>query len=175
MNPPKLIERPAFDVAGRKIWISGQDNQLFGRFWEVCRAEGLFAEFDRLGGWRPGPQTGGVTLGVSCVADDPACREFYYLIAIEKPPVALSDTLETYRVPAALWAVFECIGKVPDSIVEAEIYAFTQWLPASGCEHASAPEMEVYPEGESGEDYRCEFWLPVRARQAIRRFSCLAC
>jgi AraC family transcriptional regulator len=45
------------------------------------------------------------------------------------------------------------------SLVTAEIYAFSQWLPASGCVHALAPEMEVYPPGQ-GEPY-CEFWLPV--------------
>ena len=44
---------------------------------------------------------------------------------------------------------------------QSEIYAFTQWLPASGYAHANAPEMEVYLPGVSGAEYVCEFWLPV--------------
>jgi hypothetical protein len=32
----RLIERPAFEVIGRKTWIGGQDNELFGRFWQEC-------------------------------------------------------------------------------------------------------------------------------------------
>ena len=46
--------------------------------------------------------------------------------------------------------------------MEAEIYAFTQWLPASGFSHALAPEMEVYlPTRENGDEGGCEFWLPI--------------
>jgi len=60
--------------------------------------------------------------------------------------------------------VFECRGNVPASIVEAEIFAFTQWLPASGFVHAQAPEMEVYLEGANEDDYICEFWLPVQRK-----------
>jgi len=152
----RLIERPAFDVLGRKTWISGPDNSLFGRFWQSCTREGLFAQFAQMTNQQPGPNTNGVTLGISRVEDDPANRAFYYMIAVEKLPAAsLPADVELYRVPAALWAVFECVGPIPDSIAAAEMHAFTGWLPTSGYIHAPAPEMEVYtPDG-------CEFWLPV--------------
>jgi AraC family transcriptional regulator len=158
----RLVERPAFTVAGKKTWISGQDNAIFGRFWERCRAEGLFELFDRIRGTRAGPQTNGVTLGISRVEQDPSKRSFDYMIAVESPVEGLGAGLETYEVPACQWAVFECRGQVPDSIVEAEIYAFTQWLPGSGFVHANAPEMEVYPP-EADEGY-CEFWLPIQGK-----------
>ena len=56
---------------------------------------------------------------------------------------------------------------MPEAIVEAEIYAFTQWLPTSGFVHANAPEMEVYPPGSRGDsdDNYCEFWLPIAEKQ----------
>jgi AraC family transcriptional regulator len=161
MNKPQIVERPTFQVVGKKTWISGQDNALFGRFWDQCRTEGLFEVFKEISGFRPGPQTGGVTLGISCVEQDPAKREFYYMIAIEDAdPVA---DLETYSVPASQWAVFECHGPVPGSIVQAEMHAFMEWLPNSEYVHANAPEMEVYPPGSDGssEDSYCEFWLPI--------------
>jgi AraC family transcriptional regulator len=84
------------------------------------------------------------------------------MIAIEKPTTS-AEEVEVYRVPASQWAVFECKGKVPEAIVRAEIYAFTEWLPQSQYEHARAPEMEVYFPGNDGnsEDSYCEFWLPV--------------
>jgi AraC family transcriptional regulator len=165
MSGPRIIKRPAFQVVGKKTWISGKDNTLFGRFWEQCRAEGLFEIFEQINGFRPGPQTGGVTLGISCVEQDPAKREFYYLIAIESPSPTTAE-LESYTVPASHWAVFECHGRVPEAIVEAEMYAFMEWLPNSQYVHANAPEMEVYPPGSDGssEDNYCEFWLPIRSR-----------
>ena len=131
MVPVRIIERPAFEVVGKKTWISGQDNELFGVFWEQCRADGLFGIFEQISRFQPGAQTNGVTLGISQVEKDPADRAFYYMIAIEKPAGCPNTGLESYQVPADTWAVFECRGKVPDAIVEAEIFAFTQWLPAS--------------------------------------------
>jgi AraC family transcriptional regulator len=161
MPEMRLIDRPAFTIAGRKTYISGPDNEQFGRFWARARAEGLFAVFDQLRqqtGCFPGPRTNGAVLGVSRVEKEPAKRDFDYMIAIEVPDDFQVVELNTYQVPAGRWAVFECRGKVPEAIVEAEIYAFTQWLPSSGYHHALAPEMEVYPASE--EEY-CEFWLPV--------------
>jgi AraC family transcriptional regulator len=157
----RLVERLAFEVLGKKTWISGQDNELFGRFWDQCTGSGLFKQFEALRRFQPGPQTGGVTLGISRVEKDPACREFFYMIAIEKPGDAPESDLEIYQVPAALWAVFECRGKMPDALVESEIYAFAHWLPGSEYAHAHAPEMEVYPPGQDGPEVYCEFWLPI--------------
>lgn len=83
------------------------------------------------------------------------------MIAIEKPEQDTDPVLESYLVPASTWAVFECRGKIPDSIVASEMYAFTQWLPGSEFVHAHAPEMEVYLEGSNDENYYSEFWLPI--------------
>ena len=84
------------------------------------------------------------------------------MIAIEKNEKQ-AEGLEIYRVPASHWAVFACVGKIPEAIVRSEIYAFTEWLPASGYDHALAPEMEVYFPGNDGnsDDCYCEFWLPI--------------
>lgn len=162
MSNHRLVERPAFEVLGRKTWISGQNSELFRQFWGQCWADGLMDVFDKLGGFRPGPQTGGVMLGISRVEQDPAERAFDYMIAIERPEGGNPAGLEVYRVPASQWAVFECRGKVPEGLVEAEIYAFTEWLPGSEFIHAFAPEMEVYlPADEPGREGGCEFWLPV--------------
>lgn len=165
----RIVERAPFDVIGKKVWIAGvEDGATFGRFWDQCRAEGLLARFEHLTGCQPGPQTHGVTLGISRVDQNPAKREFFYMIAIEKPEGCSSwDDMETYRVPATQWAVFECHGSLPEALVQAEMFAFREWLPASGYVHANAPEMEVYPPGSDGQndDNYCEFWLPVKPKR----------
>lgn len=38
----RIVDKPAFDVVGKRTWISGQDNELFGRFWTTSAAENLF-------------------------------------------------------------------------------------------------------------------------------------
>lgn len=160
----RMVERPSFEVVGKKAWIGGQDNELFGRFWRECQANGLLHSLWQLHGGKPGPQSGGLTLGISRVEQNPGKREFFYMIAIEKRddyPARLLEGMETYQVPATRWATFECHGKVPESIVKAEMFAFLEWLPTSGYEHALAPEMEVYP---NLDNRYSEFWLPIRAK-----------
>ncbi len=165
MVPYRIIERPSFLVAGRKTWISGQDNSLFGQFWEECRAQGLLERLADVSCGQPGAQTGGVTLGISRVESDPARREFYYMIAAE------TAASEFGRRPGKLRSAGEYVGrlhlhagKCRSRIVEAEIFAFSQWLPGSEYEHAFAPEMEVYLPGVSDDAYTCEFWLPIQSK-----------
>ena len=155
----RVVERPAFTVAGRQTWISGPNNDEFGAFWGKSRSDGFLERLSRLSGMNAGAQTGGVLLGISRVEADPAKRDFFYMIAVELPVEAVIPAdFEYFSVPASTWAVFECRGPVPDAIVQAEMFAFMEWLPASGCEHNLAPEMEVY----SADQGYTEFWLPVR-------------
>jgi AraC family transcriptional regulator len=52
-----IIERPAFEVIGKKTWISGQDNNLFDQFWVQCQKERLFELFEQLSDNQPGLPT----------------------------------------------------------------------------------------------------------------------
>ncbi len=53
---------------------------------------------------------------------------------------------------------------MPEALIDAEMYAFTQWLPASAYRHANAPELEVYPARDGNP---VEFWLPIALRSSI--------
>ncbi|HWI64167.1 MAG TPA: GyrI-like domain-containing protein [Symbiobacteriaceae bacterium] len=156
----RIEERPAFRVVGRKTWIGGvADEAAFGRFWDQCREDGLLGKLHELRGGTT--VTGGHYVGVSRVEADPANRSFYFYVAVESDADAAAFGLEEVLLPASKWAVFQNRGPMPQALVAAEMYAFTQWLPASGLVHDAAPEMEVYPPGEGG---LVEFWLPVRER-----------
>lgn len=166
----RIVERPAFEVIGVKTWISGQDNDLFGRFWQQCAQDGSLHRLEQIRAGQVGPQTGGVVLGVSCVEKNPANRAFHYLIGIEKPADWDGEDLERYWVPASQWAVFACHGQMPSALVRAEMFAFGEWLPSSLYVHALAPEMEVYlPQCAAGEgEIACEFWLPIDLEINVR-------
>lgn len=167
MADVRIVEKPAFDVMGPKVWIGGQDNEFFGEFWGECEENGMLSALQGLNGGSIGAQTGSSLLGVSRVEADPQNRSFYYMIAREVPEATpLPDGMERYQVPPCTWAVFACHGKVPEAIVNSEMYAFMEWLPQSGYEHAPAPEMEVYfPDSDGGkDDCYTEFWLPVQKK-----------
>ena len=159
----RIEEKPAFRIVGRKTWIPGTENEAFGQFWKQCGENGLFDLFNTLReGNKPGVVTEGMYLGVSCVQDDPSNRSFFFYIAIESDRSIEGLDLEEFSVSASKWAIFRNTGPMPDSLIEAEMYAFTQWLPNSGYVHANAPEMEVYPPYDGPQDNMLsEFWLPI--------------
>lgn len=55
----RMVTAPAFRVSGVKVWISGQNNEEFGAFWERCNSDGsdamalIRAEMEAFMNWLP--------------------------------------------------------------------------------------------------------------------------
>lgn len=97
-------------------------------------------------------------LGVSTCNDTEPWR--YYIATATTQE---KGSLEEYVVPAATWAIFPGKGK-NSSIQELERRIVTEWLPTSGYEYGSAPDVEVYlnPDPQNAE---YEVWIPVTKKQ----------
>ena len=158
MIEARIEEKPAFHIAGQKTWISGQDNEQFGVFWRESHENGLIDTLRELRDHTPGPVTKSLVFGVSCVEKDPSDRAFDFFIAAEIMGKDIAEDLAHYTVPACKWAIFTNKGDLPMSLIDAEMYAFMEWLPSSAFKHANAPELEVYP---AQDDALVEFWLPI--------------
>jgi AraC family transcriptional regulator len=51
---------------------------------------------------------------------------------------------------------------MPTAMAEIWGRIFSEWFPTSGYEHAEAPEVEWYSNGDmSASDYKSEIWIPV--------------
>lgn len=65
-------------------------------------------------------------------------------------------------VDAATYAVFECVGPMPDAMNELWHRILAEWLPASGYQWASGTDVERYfTPAMTAPDSRSEVWLPV--------------
>ncbi len=155
----KIEKKDAFRIVGVKERFSMNVEEGFAKvplFWKRTIEAGLIPELCKLIDKEPA-----ALLGISSGMDG---KEFDYFIA------AVSDKeipqgMEESVIPAADWAIFECVGPMPEAIQNLQKRIMTEWLPASGYEYADAPDIEVYPEGDQGaDDYRCEVWLPVRKK-----------
>lgn len=97
-------------------------------------------------------------LGV-CTSMDSRDFDYYIAVATDAPA---PEGMEAYTVPAATWAMFECVGALPEAIQTLQKRIVTEWLPTSGYEYANAPDIEVYWEGEQNvPTTRSEAWLPI--------------
>jgi AraC family transcriptional regulator len=84
----------------------------------------------------------------------------YYIAAITEKDSP--KTLCKLEIPSLTWAIFEIIGPMPTAMAEIWGRIFSEWFPTSGYEHAEAPEIEWYSNGDlSSSDYKSEIWIPV--------------
>ena len=85
-------------------------------------------------------------------------------IGAEADTKAITD-LQTYTIPASMWAVFTVRGSLngKDHPMDAMWTRITtEWFPTSGYKRAADYEIEVYPPGDSSSDnYTCEIWVPI--------------
>lgn len=152
----EVREVSEFKVCGKKCFISGQDNSQFKAFWDKMHQEG-YVELLKSNSSDPhSNHTKSLIMGVSRVENDPENRAFDFYIASECDYI---EGFESFTIPQCTWAIFRNIGDVKISaLIDAEMYAFMEWLPNSQYKHAMAPEIEVYPYKDSNS---VEFWLPI--------------
>lgn len=153
----RMVKREAFDVIGKSIQVSmenGENNRRIPAFWGECHADGTLAALAEIG---PGREL----LGICSMP--PGEELLTYLVAVESDPgAAVPEGYVTWTVPAAAWAVLPSVGPVTPAIQKVWARIYSEWFPSTEYEHAEAPELEVYPAGDTNaEDYRCEVWIPV--------------
>lgn len=97
---------------------------------------------------------------------------FEYLIAdLYTDGKAIPDGFVTRTIPELTWAVFPCVGVMPDSLQDANTKIFTEWLLAlKEYEFAAGYCVEMYddptkyPKGTQDGNYYCEIWIPVKRK-----------
>jgi AraC family transcriptional regulator len=153
----KIIEKEAFRVVGKELKVStkdGENLQRIPKFWDEVNQDGTNERLCSLSDKTD-------VLGI-CMDMEHDKEAFTYMIAVEATKNSKSSEFTTREIPAATWAVFTSIGAMPTAIQKVWERIFSEWFPSTGYEHAEAPELEVYPEGNTNsEDYRCEVWVPI--------------
>jgi AraC family transcriptional regulator len=152
----QMIDKAAFRVVGKSIRVSTEDGENLRRipqFWDECHQDRTCKQLCRLAGKDE-------MFGI-CADFDREMKEMTYMIAVTAPD-SETEGMSERVIPAATWAVFQSVGPMPDAIQKVWQRIFSEWFPATGYEHADAPELEVYPPmvGKP-EDYRCEVWIPI--------------
>lgn len=152
----KMEHKPAFRIVGAKLPLDGMDVEESMKkvplFWQ--KNAGIIPALCTLMD-KSGPM--GI-MGIS-FCNKTENQRYFIASASEKPVL---EGMAEDIVPESDWAVFECVGAMPNAMHELQRRVITEWLPSSGCEYADAPDIEVYPEGDlSSPEYKCEFWLPV--------------
>ncbi len=153
----RIEKKEAFRIVGLKTPLDKDIEKNFQSvpmFWQKVSQSGAIPKLCTLITGEPN----GV-LGVSVCLGDEAWE--YYISVISDLPIPEDfPDLCAYTFSASTWAVFPGKGAMPNSIQELEKRIVTEWLPASGYEYASAPDIEVYQNADP-QNAVFEVWLPI--------------
>lgn len=79
--------------------------------------------------------------------------------------LATMDYLTVETIPAHTYAVFRCVGKMPEAFQNVYKYICTEFFPASEYQPCGI-EFEIYPSAEvRNPEYTCEVWIAVEKKK----------
>ena len=79
--------------------------------------------------------------------------------------IPVPEGFEILTVPPYTWAVFECVGPMPDAIQNMWTRIYSEWLPQAEYQLLQDYDLEVYTEGNNQDkNYSSEIWIPVKKK-----------
>ena len=156
---------PAFQLIGKPLRVSiksGENLTRIPQFWQECLSDGThdrLLEFAAQSAVFPRS-----TLGV-CMDFEGNMEAFTYLIGSEHTSDEVPGGMVVRAVPALTWAVFRCVGAMPEAIQNVWSEIMSGFFETAPYRHREAPDIEVYPPGNAMQaDYISEVWVPVKSK-----------
>jgi AraC family transcriptional regulator len=146
----KIVQRDSFRVVAKTIRITCEKSGTeIPKFWSEYFSNGLGKKVEGM-------------MGI-CAPKDPESYEFEYGIGCEeKYAKEIPEGFNVITIPAGTWAVFKCVGAMPDAMQNMWKRIYSEWLPQASYEMLPTYDMELYTDGDnSSSDYISEIWLPV--------------
>jgi AraC family transcriptional regulator len=162
----KIEKKETFRVVAKVKSFSTNDsiNKIeIPNFWTESFSDGSIDTLQKLAKsshW----VTGDGVLGIcdSCLNDS---EHFNYAIAVESNQSEVPDGYTIIEIPAATWAVFKCIGAMPNAIQAMWKRIYSEFFPQSDYEPTQGIDFEYYTQGDNSKaNYVSEIWLPVKKK-----------
>ena len=164
----RIENKEAFDVVLRKKRFPKAHEittREIAKFWGECQSDGTIGAvckyipknniFDKC------------IVGISFGADSALTNsDFPYGIGAHYNGAEVTeDYLSVETIPAHTYAVFKCVGKMPEAFQKVYKYICTEFFPASEYQPCGI-EIESYPSVDiQNADYACEIWVAVEKKK----------
>ena len=155
----KIVDKEEFYVLEKVSIHSVKDDknkESVPAFWTQCHNDGtvnslLSATADKT-----------FIFGICYGQKEPVDTFEYSVAAICNANTPVPSGLRKNLIPARSWAVFECVGAMPDAIQETWRKIVSEFFPTSKLRPTYEMDIEAYADGDTdAEDYRSEIWVPI--------------
>ena len=164
----RIEKKESFDVILRKKQFPKQHEVTTGeisKFWGECQSDGTIDAICKY--IHPNNIFDKCIVGVSFGAETASTDEdFPYGIGAHyNGEKIVEEYLTVEKIPAHTYAVFKCIGTMPEAFQRVYKYICTEFFPASEYEPCGV-EIEAYPSADvQNPDYTCEVWIAVEKKK----------
>jgi len=101
--------------------------------------------------------------------DDIGGGKFRYLVAGKYTGGDVPEGMVVYEFPRSDWAVFNCIGPIPDALQSVNTRIFREWLPGNPeyklCGNANVEWYDCVNGEKTDPDYHSAIWVPVKRKE----------
>lgn len=154
---PKFIEKDSFPIIGIELKTTthkGKNFKAIPEFWNKILKQGLIHHIPN----REDPDT---VLGI-CM-DFHQDENFSYIIGAEVTNTEeIPAGMVAKVIPAAQYAIFTAVGRIPDSIQKTVKYIYKEWLPQSAYQRRNSADFELYDERcRKGENAEVDIYIPI--------------
>jgi len=159
----KIVEKPAFSIVEKsepQKWDDAVSVASIQDFWDRAHRDGTVKDLFDISAHREHILS--ICYGNMSKDSD----WFNYSVAAicdENCRVPAGFTKNT--IPARTWAVFECIGPIPEAMQDMWQTIVSEFFPLSGYAPTYEMDIEVYTRGDRrNADYRSEIWVPIKRK-----------
>lgn len=162
----RIETKDAFQLICKKKQVSSRDEMTteeVSRFWQDCSTDGTIPALCR---YAPEKNMfGGCVVGAS-FGKDAALAEFPYAIGVPYNGMPVTDAgLTVEEIPPHTYAVFPCVGKMPEAFCELYQQILSEFFPTSEYQPCGGTDFEAYPSANVNDpDYACEIWVAVEKK-----------
>lgn len=148
-----IVKKDAFEVVvtSRKFASENCGNEI-PLYWKECRNLGLLSKVCGEFGIR--------------IFSENNVKEFEYCIGCQtKYANEITALYKIITIPSYTWAIFKCVGSMPEAIQQMWYRIYTEWLPQAKYEFLNTCDIECYTEGDiNSPEYYSEIWIPVKKK-----------
>lgn len=160
----KLIKKEAFKVIGfRREFSNDTSYKEVPKFWDEVfteRVKQLFFGAEPANAAERAIKENNVGEYGICI-DDLGGNRFGYMIAGAYNGGEVPEGMTVFEVPAAEWAVFDCSGKMPESLQSVNTKIWSEWLPGNpDYELCGKASVEWY----ASDMIHSAIWIPVKRK-----------
>lgn len=149
----KIDKKDAFRVIAKtKMFTNENSGTEIPEFWAEYFSKGLHGKVCGM-------------LGICAQVNDDN-KDWQYGIGCEEKYVKdIPEGFEVLEIPAYTWAIFKCVGPMPNAIQDMWKKVYSEWLPQADYELIQDYDIEFYYEGNTqSKEYISEIWIPVKEK-----------